>query len=338
MNGIEYRRWISSKLSINEEMLQLNKEECRKIGLSQDEIIELTEKAMIAYSKREVEMPNKIGLHPLENTMMHAMPAYVPSENVSGMKWVSVFPENQKRFGYSQTTAIVLLCDSESGSPICLMDGAYLTEVRTAAVAVAAAKKVANTDAKTLGMIGCGVQGSAQVSMIERALPELETIYVIAKPSSPIDEFIAKQQPKVKAKLVKAKSYEELAKSSEVILSASIVKKPEPQIMDAWISAGQTIILTDGHTHFDDAIMKRADKYILDSPDQVKIMLHNYPYGLPKIYAETGEVLGGIKKGRENKNELIVVNNTGMAVEDMLIAKRIFDIALKQGIGRRIKL
>lgn len=341
MSDLEYRDWINSKIKINSEILQLSQEECRALGLSDNEIIDLTEKAMIAYSKKEVEMPAKIGIHPLKDTLMHAMPAYIPKDYACGIKWASCFPENRARFGYSQTTGVLIVNDHQSGSPLCIMDAVYITEVRTAAVAIAAIKRLAKKNTKSFGMVGCGVQGNAQVKFIELALPELEEILVIDAYAPAIDDLIKRQQPNVKAKIRKADSYEEMARKCDVICSAAIIKeKPDPQFKDEWFHPGQTLVMTDCHTFYEDKTMKRADKYLLDSIEQHELLVHYgyYPDGLPKIYGETGEVLGGLKPGRESDDEFIVCNNVGMAVEDIMIARKLFDLALQKGVGRKMPL
>ena len=91
---MEYRDWVASKLKINEEILQLTQAEVRGLGITNEEIIELTKRSMIAYSAREVEMPAKIGIHPLHDTFFHAQPADYPAEYGCGIKWGACYPEN----------------------------------------------------------------------------------------------------------------------------------------------------------------------------------------------------------------------------------------------------
>jgi ornithine cyclodeaminase/alanine dehydrogenase-like protein (mu-crystallin family) len=156
-----------------------------------------------------------------------------------------------------------------------------------------------------------------------------------------MDKLIEDIQPMVDAEIVKAKSYEEIAKNCEVIASATVItEKPEPKIKDEWITKGQTIIMCDCHSLYEDATMKRADKYLLDSIEQHELLIGYgyYPMGLPEVYGEIGEVAAGIKKGRESKKELIVSNNVGMAVEDIMVARAIFDKALEKGVGTILPL
>jgi ornithine cyclodeaminase/alanine dehydrogenase len=87
-------------------------------------------------------------------------------------------------------------------------------------------------------------------------------------------------------------------------------------------------------------VYKRADKYYCDSIEQHKLLesYGYYPYGLPSITGETGALAAGIIPSRTSIDELVIVNNVGMAVEDMMIAKIIFDRALEQGIGIKLPL
>ncbi|MDI6707363.1 MAG: ornithine cyclodeaminase family protein [Firmicutes bacterium] len=341
MNSLEYREWVSKHVEIGKEVLYLTRDECVNIGLTEEDILELTEKALVAHGKKNVEMPAKIGLHPLKDTLMHAMPAYIPEVFACGIKWGACFPANRERFGLNQTSVLLVFNDSESGWPLAIMDASWITEKRTPAVSVIAAKYLAKADAKTFGMIGCGVQGRAHVKVISHVLRGLEKIYIYDVYRPAMDRLVEDLQPEVEAEIIKAGSYEELAKNSEVIASAAIISaKPEPKIKDEWISKGQTIIMCDCHSLYEDVTMKRADKYLCDSIEQHELLIGYgyYPYGLPEIYGETGEVVAGLKKGRETNDELIVCNNVGMAVEDMMMARAVFDRALQKGVGRKLPL
>jgi ornithine cyclodeaminase/alanine dehydrogenase len=225
--------------------------------------------------------------------------------------------------------------------PLAVMDCKYITEIRTAAVTYTAIKYLAPQDAAAFGMIGCGVEGRQHVKNIATVLPNLETIYVYDIFENAADSLIADLQPGITAKIVKAASYEELVINSPVIASATIAKEGyDPVIKDAWIGPGKTILLCEGHTLYEDSVFKRADKYIVDSREQVEqfVRYGYYPCGHPEIYAETGEVAGGTAKGRENPGELIVGNNFGMAVEDMFVVRAVFDYAAEHNVGVRLPL
>ena len=86
--------------------------------------------------------------------------------------------------------------------------------------------------------------------------------------------------------------------------------------------------------------MKRCDKFLVDSTDEMNYFMSvgYLPHGLPKIHAEIGEVVAGVKPGRQRDDELIMDMNIGMGVEDVVLARAILDRAIERGIGRRLLL
>lgn len=338
---MQYRNWIEEHIQIGHEVLYLTRNECIQTGLTAMEVFQLVEKSLIVHGKKELEMPAKIGIHPVKNSLMHAMPAHVPGDFACGIKWGTCFPDNRKRFGLDQTSCLMILNDQESGLPIAIMDGTWLTAVRTPAVTMVGVKYLANQDAETFGMIGCGVQGKEHVKQIVHFMPKLRKIYIFDIYEPMMDSLVDSLQEQIPVEIVKCKSFEELVKESEVIASATtILERPDPKISDEWIRPGQTILQCDLHSLYEDKTMKRADKYIVDSIEQHDLMTRYgyYPDGLPEIYGELGEVAAGLKKGRERNDEIIVNNNVGMAVEDIIVAKEIFVRALQQNLGRKLPL
>jgi ornithine cyclodeaminase/alanine dehydrogenase len=340
-NAEAYRSWINSFLKIGTEIVYLSQDDVKSIPVTPQEIRTLVEKALIAYSAKQVDMPPKIALHPIKDTFFHAMPAYVPGEFAAGIKWGSCYPENLKTYGYPQAQGLIIYNDQLSGMPLAVMDCKYVTEIRTAAVTYTAAKYLADNKTERAGMIGCGVEGRQHVKNLETVLPNLKKVYVYDIVEKAADALVANLQPSVRAEIVRASGYEELVKNSEVIISATVAAEGyKPVIKDEWIDGGKTILLCEGHTLYEDAVYKRADKYVVDSREQVEqfVQYGFYPFGHPEIYAETGEIAAGNATGRESPDELIVGNNFGMAVEDMFVVRALFDRALEKNIGVRLPL
>lgn len=342
MDKLEYREWINSKIKIGKEILYLTKDEVENSGITVDDVIAVTERALIAHGKKELDMPAKIGLHPYKDTFMHAMPCYIPSEFTMGIKWGGCWPTNRERYGLTQMSGLYILNDPESGWPLAIMDCLWLTVHRTAAVTAIAAKYMANpAKVETFGMIGCGAIGYEHIKYMPKTLPNLKQIYIYDIYEPAMDRVIDNLQATIEPTIVKCKSIEELVKSSDVFATATVItSKPEPKIKDEWIRKGQTILLCDMHSLFEDKTMKRADKYYVDSIDQHKLMAEYgyYPDGLPVITAETGEVVAGLAKGRDNDEQLIVDNNVGLAAEDIPVARGILEKALENGVGRILPL
>jgi ornithine cyclodeaminase/alanine dehydrogenase len=168
-----YRKEVSKKINIGHELIYLSQDDVKSIPVTPAEILERTEKALIAYSAKKVDMPSKIALHPITDTFFHAMPAYVPEEFAVGIKWGSCYPANRDKYGFPQAQGLIIYSDHLSGLPLAVLDCKYVTEIRTAAVTYTAAKYLAPKDAETFGMIGCGVEGRQHVKNIEAVLSGL---------------------------------------------------------------------------------------------------------------------------------------------------------------------
>ncbi len=334
------RQRLASKLNIGKEICYMTQAQVAAAGLTETDVLGLTREALVAHGRKEYEMPAKIGVHPFQEVFFHAMPAYVPGKLALGMKWIECYPGNPARFNLPQTTGLLLLNDILSGCPIAIMDSTWITAMRTPAVTVLAAAAL-HPEAATFGMFGCGVQGAAHVRFVGHTLKQLKTIYVYDVKEPSMDQLIERVQPKIAARIVKGRSFEEVAKSCEVLSSATfIVKRPYSFVKAEWVSKGQTILPCDLNTFWDPAIARNADKYIVDSAEehQAFARMGYFPDGLPSIACETGQVLAGIRPGRESKDELIVCSNIGMSVCDVVVGREVLNRALDQGIGVKLPL
>ncbi|MBO7668315.1 MAG: ornithine cyclodeaminase family protein [Firmicutes bacterium] len=330
---------LCKDFQLGKELLWLTKEECIKVGPSIDETLELTRQALIAHGRKEYEMPAKIGIHPWSDVFFHAMPAYVPNNKACGIKWIECFPRNPGQFGLPQTTGLLILNDIMTGVPYAVMDCSWLTAMRTPAVTALSAAAL-HGDAETFGMFGCGVQGREHVKYIVKTLPKLKKIYINDSRPEMMDELIREVKPYVDVEIVKADP-KTIATSCEVMSSATIILlQPLSVVKREWVSKGQTILPCDLNTFWEPSIQLEADKYFVDSIDEHELFngMGYFPDGLPRIWAQTGEILAGLKPGRTSPEELIVCSNIGISVCDMVMGRAIFESAMAQGVGRRLPL
>jgi ornithine cyclodeaminase/alanine dehydrogenase len=332
------RQWISGKLEIGREIWHMTGAEVRSLGITDQEILDLTRAALLAHGTKDYEMPAKIGVHPFPEVFFHAMPAYVPSRQAVGMKWIACYPGNPARYQLPQTLGLMLLNDPLSGSPLAVLDCAWITAMRTPAVTALAAAAL-HPEARSFGMFGCGVQGIGHVRFAPLTLKHLETIQIFDTSEAAMDRLIAEVQPLVKPRIVKGRSFEEVARGCEVLSSATIiVREPLACVKDAWVGPGQTILPCDLNTFWDPAIPHRADRYFVDSLEEHELLAGAgyFPGGFPKVHGETGEILAGRIPGRTSKEQMIVCSNIGMSVCDVVVAKEVLNRALERGIGRKL--
>ena len=138
-------------------------------------VIKLLETAFHEKGAGKVEMPPKPGIHTMPDAFIHAMPAFIPSLNSAGIKWVSGYPDNQKR-GLPYITGLLILNDVETGIPYSVMDCAWITAYRTGAASALAAKYLARPESKIAGILACGVQGRTNLEALKVLFP-IEKVY-----------------------------------------------------------------------------------------------------------------------------------------------------------------
>jgi len=324
------------------EILYLTQQEVIDAGLTKKDILELVRIALTEHGNKRCEMPAKIGIHPLKDTLMHAMPAWVPARQACGIKWAECFPDNYEKYRLPQTSGLMVLNCPETGWPLCILDAIWITAKRTPAVTALACEKLARLETEVAGIAGAGVQGREHTLVLPEVLPKLKKLKIYDKFPEITRKLIADLQPQVPSvELVEVKNFEELVRGSLVMVSGTaILMKPDPQIRDEWVEPGAFLAPVDFDSLWEWKTFSRANKFLVDSLDEMKyFMTVGYlPHGLPPLHAEIGEVVAGLKPGRERDDELIIDMNIGMGVEDVVVGRGIFQRAMRKDMGRILPL
>jgi len=332
--------WLAGRINIGKEFLYLSRRDCMACGPDMDETLFIVRRALISHGKKEYEMPAKIGVHPFSDVFFHAMPAYLPTMKACGCKWIGCYPDNPVKYGLPQTTSLLVFNEILTGCPVCVMDGTWITAMRTPAVTSLAAAEL-HPGAKRFGMFGCGVQGVEHVRFITKTLAKLEAVYIYDVRPEAMDNLCELVKDDVKIPVIKAAGPEEIAANCDVMSSATvIVREPVAAVKDEWVGRGKTILPCDLNTFWDPKTQLKADKYIVDSAEEHELFaqMGYFPGGLPNVYAQTGEVLAGLAAGRESDDELIVCSNIGMSVCDVAMARAVLAGALEAGAGVKLDL
>jgi ornithine cyclodeaminase/alanine dehydrogenase len=323
---------------VGHELLYLTQDEVVGLGLEDGEVLELVRTALVEHGTKRYEMPAKIGLHPLRDTLMHAMPAHVPAARACGIKWASCFPENDKR-GLAQTSGVLVLNDPETGWPLAVMDAIWITARRTPAVSALACEKLARGDSRVLGIIGCGVQGRGHLEVLPRALPGLEEVRLFDARPEVAEALAAAGRDGLTVRAVE--TVEEVVRGADVVVSATaILFEPNPLVRHEWVKEGALVLPVDFDSVWEWSTLSGADKFLVDSIEEMEYFrtVGYLPHGLPPVHAEVGEVVAGVRPGRESDDELFVDMNIGMGVEDVVVARALYDRAVERGVGRRLPL
>ncbi len=202
------------------EFLYLSQKEVVDVGLTMTDAIAIAEEVLAEHGQKEFENPPKPGIHPLKGAFIHAMPGYLPRKEAAGMKWVSGFSDNYS-LGLPNIMGLIVLNGVNSGQTLAVMDGGYITALRTAAVSGVAAKYLANPDTKTIGIVGTGVQGRYNLLSLKEVLPGIEAVKVFDTNAEVLKRFMAVMAAQVPFGIEVCKSIQEIIEGSDVIVTAT---------------------------------------------------------------------------------------------------------------------
>jgi ornithine cyclodeaminase/alanine dehydrogenase-like protein (mu-crystallin family) len=294
-----------------DQVLFLNEEQVRQ-HLRMVDLIPAMEKALIDFSAGKVTQPLRsvITVDP-PGGFLGLMPALTPEG--LGLKIVTFYPKNVER-GLPTHMATISLVDPETGTPLAVMDGRLITEMRTAAVSAVATNLLASADAKILAILGSGVQAHSHAEAL-RLVRDFEEIRVW----SPTREHAKRFAKEISAK---AMSAEEAVRGADVVVTATNSKMSI--LRGSWLKPGCHVNVIGAsrpdRRELDDEAM--ANVVFVDSREGATKESGDVILSRAKIYAELGEALAG--KVPSRATETTIFKSLGMAVEDIAAAMLVY--------------
>src|SRR5437867_7818039 len=291
--------------------LFLNEDQGRTY-LRMSELIPAMEKALIDFSAGRVTQPVRsvIKVDP-PGGFLGLMPALTPDG--LGLKAVTFYPSNADR-GIPTHMATIFLVDPETGTPLAIMDGRLITEMRTAAVSAAATKLLAPPDAKILAVLGSGVQARSHVEAL-RLVRQFEEVRVW----SPTQEHAKQFAEEIGGTAVSA---EEAVRGADVVVT--VTNSKEPVLKGSWLKSGCHVnaigACRPDWREMDDEAMSNA--VFVDSREGAMKESGDLILSGAKIYAELGEALAG--KVPPRAKDTTIFKSLGMAVEDIAAALLVY--------------
>lgn len=267
-------------------------------------------------------MPPKL-IVPLPDGDFRAMPAYLPKQNIAGVKVVNSHPKNREK-GLPAVMAMLVIVEPETGFPVAVIEATYLTAVRTAAAGALGTKVLARPNSRKLAILGAGTQGRFQLLSHKFIMPNIEKVNVWS-----LDEDLAWQlkrefEQQLEVEISVCSSVEEAVREVDVIVTTTPSRKP--LVKSEWVSNGThiTCIGADapGKQELDPAILQQARIFLDDMAQgiesgEVNVPLHKGLLKPEQIIGELGEVLIGKKEGRRSDEEITVFSSTGLAIQDI---------------------
>lgn len=324
-------------------MLLLSREDIKKVFTMRD-AIEANKKAFQLLVDGKCNAPLRTNIQaPKQEGCFLFMPAYVEEMDTASLKIVNVFPHNIEQ-GLPALPAQVMLIDGKTGVVQALMDGIYVTQLRTGAASGAAFDVLAKKECKIGALIGTGGQGEAQLeAMLEaRRLEEVRICGLHYDRTKVFVERMQKEMAHYGAKLIPVMSSEEAIEDADLVITATPAEKP---VFDGEkIKKGATVSCIGSYQHhmqeMSPTLLTRASKIYFDSQEAVLseagdilIPLEEGIITKEDFTGDLGNVLKGEVTGRTKEDEIIVFKSVGVAAQDLVAAREIYERAVKSGIG-----
>ena len=323
--------------------LLLSQSDVKKL-LTMKDFIEITDKTFHGMGDQTVINPTKIRLNLGENGDyphhpggMNCMPAYVGWQDIAGIKWIGSMM-TRKELGLPIINGMILLADPNYLNFVAVVDGTFITNMRTGAQTAVALRHIYKGKHKQIRMClyGCGAMGPNQIHAVSEVadITQLKLFDVLPEAAGRLQ---AEVTPFVKGPIIVCESSEQAAQGVDIVVSVTRTKTPF--FKDEWFHPGMVVFALDTYQMCEDNCILNADKLIVDHPGQclhrgaLKKLSEEQKITEASVYATIGELACGSKTVEHPESEKILVEAIGIGALDVAAAAAAFQRALDSHTG-----
>jgi alanine dehydrogenase len=309
-------------------MLVLGKHELESLQLSWIDVVDVLDDAFRQKAAGLVQNPPKPAVRPREDAFINAMPAYLGGSDRAGIKWVAGYEQNRAK-GLPYIFGVFVLTDAETGRPLALIDGGWITEMRTAGVSGVVMRHVPD-EPRRLAIVGAGVQGRRHLELLLALCPGIEQVRVFDAAPEASETLLALAAGR--DGLV-ATSAEHALEGADLVVT--VVTVPiEPRLDASNTDVDALLVPID----YDDALgaeaVNGASLFVIDDAPQYSSVADRHWSGFREPDGELAQVVAGElavpSAGRR------VFLDMGIAMDDVALGALCYDRALERGVGRSI--
>jgi ornithine cyclodeaminase/alanine dehydrogenase-like protein (mu-crystallin family) len=263
--------------------------------------------------------------------------SYYGPAKMAAVKWVTYSSERVKR-GLPFQGHLLILTDAFLCAPVAIIQGLFLTGIRTSCVTAIGAKYGAKRNSNVVSLIGAGYQGGFQLLALNEILKieEIRVYDISEEARERTAEGIGK---KIGKRVIPCDNLEKALKDADVVVTATTAR--QPIIKYEWVEKASFLCNFSHDQNFEDRIVKSVNKIFVDyrknyehyHGQDVGSMIARKLMSTSDIYADLSELVTGIKKGRESDEEKILLNHGGMGTHDIAVGSIIYKLAKEKGIG-----
>jgi alanine dehydrogenase len=283
----------------------------------------------VLHSRQRLHIPGK--------SYLHYMAA---GDSAGGYMGLKIYTSSRRGLRF-----VIPLFSVTSGDLLALIEADYLGQMRTGAASGVATKWLSNAAARTVGIIGTGSQARTQLEAIA-LVRKVESVKAFGRDTQRRERFAEDMTDRLRISVSAVASAEEAVRDADIVITATT--STEPVLFGKWLKTGAHVNAIGANfpqkRELDDEAVRRADVIAVDSLEQSKVeagdLIHAFgddPTGWRRV-RELGEIVGGKSKGRTDANHVTLFKSNGIAIEDIVVAGRVYEAAKEQSIGREVEM
>jgi ornithine cyclodeaminase len=327
-------------MPVPESILYLTESDVQQT-LTVAEAVDLAEKGIKADAAGQV-VGDKFYMNVGENGFIKPFSGYLDGEELAFVKTFSFFPDNPARFNRTTTSSMVLLFDAETGLPVCLMEGSWVTALKTGASTTITTAYLARPDAATVTIFGAGTLGRMHLRALTHRF-SLRHAYILDILPQAAEAYVAELEPEMDfpMELVPLEERERAVRKADVIFT--VTTGDQPLVERDWLHPGAFVARLGSYQEIALDVVTEADKVVVDnwhyvSPriPELKMLAEEERFGSENVHAEWPDVVAGRRPGRESPEEVIVYIALGIWGEYAAILPEVYRRARALGLGHQL--
>lgn len=249
------------------------------------------------------------------------------------MKWVSVYPDNPAKHNLPTVIALIILSDPNNSYPLAIMDGTEITSLRTGAAGGVAVKYLARKGSRVIGMVGAGRQARTQLMAIREVMPKIDLVKVYDIRLEASRQYAEEMGARLN---LNVKPVSTVAEAADADIIVTVTLGTGPIVLKKHVRPGAHVngIGADaaGKQELEGALVASA-KVIVDDIEQashsgeINVPIRKGEFKVSDIHCTLGEVIAGMKEGRQSDEEITIFDSTGLAIQDIVCAKLAYEKA-----------
>jgi ornithine cyclodeaminase len=323
----------------------LNAFDIDALDLSNDEILGAIETSLRAQGKGETVIEPRVHLEPDASFHGHfnVLRGYVAPLGLAGIKVVGDYVDNYK-LGYPSEFGVLNLFDPRTGVPKAILDATAITDMRTGAVTAMGAKHLARKGSKVLGHVGARGTAYWNVRLLDH-LFDFDEIRVHSRRPESRDAFGAKLEQDLGKKITLTDNWRDCVEGADIVVEASRLNAPEPMLKTEWIKKGAFVVPYGTMSAIELSLTDIMDKLVVDDWGQCKggklgsLRAHVEAGKLSEqtLHAELGQIVAGLKPGRQSDEETILLWHRGLSLSDIALGSALLEKARAANLGQRLR-